>query len=612
MGILSRGPLIFKMIIRFFHLLFRYVALRNFWLARKCYAADYKNNIQMLGSLQQSGAQSSPPHTRRFIPSVPGAPRRLAYVSPLPPDHSGIAKYSTDLLPALSRHFDLVLIHPTLQQLELKGVPTQVHTPEWLLKNHSQFDLVLYHIGNSPFHTYMLELMEQVPGTVVLHDVFITHLLAHEYHAKGNLSLYCQHLFTSHGLQALGHNSNISDIFNFPGSGRVLQHAEHVYVYSNHARELIGRFYGKRAQAKTTVLNMPIARAPIHNLQVNREKARAELGLSDSDTLVCCFGLLQSSKCSASVLDAWLALQWCNHPDKQLVFVGGFSTGDPYAQNMLQKIESLGPSRQIKVLGWVDDSVYQRYLLASNLAVQLRTGSRGETSAALLNTLAHGVPTLINRHGSMAEVPEHVVHQLPDNFTPAELEAALQKLVNDPVYRSRLRQDALTYVAQKHDLQIQIDVFKGHLQQQANHRHLSNVRPMVWIDFSFVFLFADSSPSFFESSMQYLKTAMNSDGLDVDLLPSVYNPYLEQFVFIPEALDLPQGTVAQHFLTGLVRTNMPDLLLVDPRIRGLAYKAIRSARQAGTQVRFAKPQQSSTELKLSDQLIRGMPADPTA
>ena len=38
---------------------------------------------------------------------------RLAYVSPLPPQTSGIAEYSADLLTALERHYDITLVSET-------------------------------------------------------------------------------------------------------------------------------------------------------------------------------------------------------------------------------------------------------------------------------------------------------------------------------------------------------------------------------------------------------------------------------------------------------------------------------------------------------------------
>ena len=52
---------------------------------------------------------------------------------------------------------------------------------------------------------------------------------------------------------------------------------------------------------------------------------------------------------------------------------------------------------------------------AADLAVQLRALSRGETSAAVFDCLAYGVPTIVNANGSMVELPEGSVLMLPDD-----------------------------------------------------------------------------------------------------------------------------------------------------------------------------------------------------
>ena len=57
----------------------------------------------------------------------------LAFVSPLPPDRSGIADYTADLLPALADHYDITLVsrgHAAFWRGD--GAVMTVRTPEWL------------------------------------------------------------------------------------------------------------------------------------------------------------------------------------------------------------------------------------------------------------------------------------------------------------------------------------------------------------------------------------------------------------------------------------------------------------------------------------------------
>ena len=55
------------------------------------------------------------------------------------------------------------------------------------------------------------------------------------------------------------------------------------------------------------------------------------------------------------------------------------------------------------------------------MSVQLRAFSQGETSAAVMDCIAHSLPTIVNANGSFAEIPEDCVMMLPDSFTNEEL-----------------------------------------------------------------------------------------------------------------------------------------------------------------------------------------------
>ena len=64
-----------------------------------------------------------PKVARQQLAFQPGKRPRLAYVSPLPPEHSGIADYSAELLPELARHYDIDVIvnQPDVRDLWIKA-----------------------------------------------------------------------------------------------------------------------------------------------------------------------------------------------------------------------------------------------------------------------------------------------------------------------------------------------------------------------------------------------------------------------------------------------------------------------------------------------------------
>ena len=115
---------------------------------------------------------------RPAVQAVQGKPR-LAFVSPLPPERSGISFYSAELLPALAAHYDIELIVDQRRVADgawRQGLP--VRDVAWFRANAGRFDRIVYQVGNSKFHKHMFALLREHPGVVVLHDVFLSGVMA--------------------------------------------------------------------------------------------------------------------------------------------------------------------------------------------------------------------------------------------------------------------------------------------------------------------------------------------------------------------------------------------------------------------------------------------------
>lgn len=127
------------------------------------------------------------------------------------------------------------------------------------------------------------------------------------------------------------------------------------------------------------------------------------------------------------------------------------TTGGPYGQQLLDKIRQSGLQHRVRITGWADAETFRRYLAATDLAVQLRTLSRGETSGTVLDCMNHGLATVVNAHGSLAELDPEAVWLLPDAFEDAELAEALTSLRRDAGRRVGLGQRAQAVIRSRHD-----------------------------------------------------------------------------------------------------------------------------------------------------------------
>jgi hypothetical protein len=149
---------------------------------------------------------------------------KLAYYSPMPPSHSGIADYSTLLLPTLrERIADVVVAQPG------KRAPTA--------------DVALYHVGNNPeAHGWIVDALRSRPGVVVLHELVLHHLIAGITIGRGDGRGYLDAMERDFGvagrLIGLGVLDNLLPLpwetqpDRFPLTGTILDLAQGLIVHS--------------------------------------------------------------------------------------------------------------------------------------------------------------------------------------------------------------------------------------------------------------------------------------------------------------------------------------------------------------------------------------------
>ena len=368
---------------------------------------------------------------------------RLAFVSPLPPERTGVAAYALELLDELAPHFEIELV---VAQDAVNLSPALRHLPvrqaAWFREHGAGYDQVLYQFGNSPFHSHMFALLERHPGVVVLHDFFLGGALVHAQMSGADPRAWAEALFASHGYAAVraseaagGRGQAHKD---WPCSYGVLENATRTIVHSRHARQLAGDWFGPDAARTVDVIPHPRTPPPLHD----RAAARAALGIDADTFLVCSFGFVAPNKLTHELLRAWIGCAL--HADSRcaLVLVGA-NHDSPYGVEVEALIGKAGPRAHIRIAGWTDETVYRQYLQAADVGVQLRTNAHGESSGAVLDCLNYGLATVVNANGSMAEFPPDTVWRLPDAFALGELSAALETLRHDPARRAALGNKSL-------------------------------------------------------------------------------------------------------------------------------------------------------------------------
>ncbi len=376
---------------------------------------------------------------------------RLAFVSPLPPERTGIADYSAELLPALARYYEIVLIVDQMKvDAAVIGGAFPIHDPEWLRVNSRSIDRVLYQMGNSPYHDYMRDLMVDVPGTVVLHDFFLSSLFS--WHEQSDLPtrMWTRALYQSHGYMAVRDRFRNAEAakLRYPVNLSIAQAAQGVVVHSEYARMLAKDWLGTDLAKAWKVI--PQLLRPSESFP--RVDARKALGLPLDAFILCSFGMLDPVKCNHRLIAAFLTSALGRDAACHLIFVGANHGGD-YGAGLLEVIRTNALSDRVSITGWVDSVQFREYLAAADLAIQLRSNSRGETSRTVLDCLSAGLPLIVNANGSMAELPADAVWMLEDEFSDADLITALETLHQNEHKRAALSRRARELVAEYHSPQ---------------------------------------------------------------------------------------------------------------------------------------------------------------
>lgn len=329
----------------------------------------------------------------------------LDYVSPLPPVRSGIADYSADLLPHLAAACDLRVIR-------VPGQPVDERFAAFSLADVEELGvggrLPVYHVGNNPFHREIVDLALARPGIVVLHDVFLHHLLHERTLAAGDLDGYVEEMLRCHGWLggavalaprwcAYGH----APLFTFPVHRRLLAAQRGVLVHSRWAAERIAE---GGCAVPVAVVPMPM---PTPKLRPERARAlRAELGIPEHAVVLGSYGFQTPIKRTGVVVRA---LAEAPLRDAWLLVVGEESP----ACDLRSLARELGVADRVRCVGYVPPEDFGPSIEACDLCVNLRYPTAGETSASLLRVFALGRPALVSDYAQFAELPDEAVIKVP-------------------------------------------------------------------------------------------------------------------------------------------------------------------------------------------------------
>ncbi len=336
-------------------------------------------------------------------------PDKVVLFTPLPPASTGIADYSAILIRELNRNLAIETIS-TREQAEAFRPPAEAHA-------------LVYQVGNSPHHDFLYPALFRHPGILVLHDLVLHHARLFSHLESPEVRAYREDIGDSakresarrrleeYRAEAREAYPEVGDdlaeialrigggrlLYSYPLYEQLVRRSRLTLVHSETARdEVLATCPG--ASVRRVRMGVPLPAL------VSRDEARRQLGLSSDELLIASFGLVTQEKRVTTAIRALARLEAAGVRATYILVGGTVPHYDP-----LREAREAGVAANVRLAGRVSEEEFRLYAFASDLCLNLRYPSAGETSATLLSLLACGRPVVVTDQIHARDLPEGVV-----------------------------------------------------------------------------------------------------------------------------------------------------------------------------------------------------------
>ena len=353
---------------------------------------------------------------RRRAPVVlRGEKPHLAFLSPYPPDQSGVARYTAMTMHAGEGLFSSDIYTNAVRPLTFDAKFRDAGEVSLAPLIAGRYNAVISVLGNSHFHTPIFEIFERHGGPCILHDARLIQIYVQRFGHEEFLKFAARLLGRSLDMEEVHawlHARNPPSLLLEP----IIERASPLIVHTATQQALIKARHGVTAHVATCCPTIFFNDEEL--TRSRKQQARERQGISSSRFLVSSFGIVGPEKgMDTCVLAIELLRSW-NIP-AELYFVGNANVHKPE----LDRIATVYGIGDYIHTGdsFVDDVTYRDFLIASDAAVQLRSYGFGQLSAALTDCISAGLPCVANSDlAESCDAPAYV-SVVPDRFSPLQV-----------------------------------------------------------------------------------------------------------------------------------------------------------------------------------------------
>jgi glycosyltransferase involved in cell wall biosynthesis len=388
---------------------------------------------------------------------------RIAWFSPMPPDRSGIAAYSAEILPLLRTRNAIDVF---VDRWPDPGETAVFHAHDFVWKQRRRaYALTVFQMGNATCHDYMWAYLFRYPGLVVLHDAQLHQARALWLTKRWNPRRddYQAEFKANHPDAPPRIADAVADGFgeslyqHWPLIRLVLQASRLTVVHNGKLMEdLAARYRDVALDAIRMGVSDPLVAA------ANGQTIRPRYAIPEHAVLVAAFGGITPEKRIGPLIQAFSAVSQ-RQPSLHLMLVGA----EHEHYDVRDAVRRWNITDRVHITGYVADADLPAYLAAADACACLRWPTNRETSASWLRCLAAGRPTIVTDLLHTSEVPaldptgwmpragtsaEPVAVSIDILDEPHSLQLALDGLADDDALRQRLGRAARAWWETHHRL----------------------------------------------------------------------------------------------------------------------------------------------------------------
>ncbi len=370
--------------------------------------------------------------------------KSLAYIEPV----AGLNVYGRELLPYLSRHYKIeVVTDPETEELSADVADVfRVLQYSDLTTRRNKYDHLVFQLRNNPRHAPIYNLLMEMGGVVVMHEITMLGVIGSQTLGQGRRLDFLQQVWCNEGAATAVRAG--ADLFLLRQGTRRLDHLLMNRLAVRKSRGIIVHNVDAEQVLRCRYPHLPVrmVRRGVPPAQsFDNIALRQELGLVDRWPIIASFGVIAARKRIAQALEALTEVVRV-FPRALYVLVGRVFDLD--VEGM---VNQLGLSDHVLLPGRVDDETFRKYLSITDVGVNLRYPSEGETSSTALRLLSYGKPVLVTGDGSLAELPDScTIKIIPGSEEVFQIREGLLRLVRDEALRARMGKAAFQHVATHH------------------------------------------------------------------------------------------------------------------------------------------------------------------